>query len=379
MDENQVPIVVELGDERAPVVGEMDEKQMPANEEIDERQVPVAGYSWYTITRAGVIRSNRGRILIASNARYPSVILERADAAETVTVRMRAQVHRLVAQTFIPNPDNKPCINHLDSDPSNFDVRNLEWCTALENQRHAIATGRKGGKPRTARPVFTPIIGELGDGRASVAEEVDEKQPPAVEEVDNRQVPVAGEMDEKQTPAVEEIDERQAPVAGYPWYTITRSGVVRSNRGRILIASNTRYPSVGLDRADTETVATIHARVQVHRLVAQTFIPNPDNKPMVNHLDSDTSNYNVRNLEWCTASENQRHAIAAGRKGGNPRAARLVFKPIVGEVWRLIDHPDIVSIEYIKYQVSNFGRIQKIETQQLLRQSTMQLDTKPWA
>lgn len=45
----------------------------------------------------------------------------------------------------------------------------------------------------------------------------------------------------------------------------------------------------------------------VHRLVAQTFIPNPDNLPQVNHLDCDRKNNNVENLEFCTASYNHQY------------------------------------------------------------------------
>jgi len=55
--------------------------------------------------------------------------------------RIAFQVHRLIAFTYISNPENKPDINHIDGNSLNNNVENLEWCTKTENMQHAIKNG----------------------------------------------------------------------------------------------------------------------------------------------------------------------------------------------------------------------------------------------
>jgi len=69
--------------------------------------------------------------------------------------------------------------------------------------------------------------------------------------------------------------------------------------------SNTGYIVVSINRK----------WVQLHRILAETFIPNPENKKTVNHIDGDKKNYSLENLEWATHKENQIHAEESGLIG----------------------------------------------------------------
>lgn len=55
--------------------------------------------------------------------------------------RVSFKIHRLVAMYFIPNPNNKPEVNHIDGDKSHNEIWNLEWATRTENMQHAVRTG----------------------------------------------------------------------------------------------------------------------------------------------------------------------------------------------------------------------------------------------
>ena len=97
----------------------------------------------------------------------------------------------------------------------------------------------------------------------------------------------------------------------YPDYEITEDGKV--------ISYKWGYPHPLSIRTDMKGYKDVllcgrgkPKRFKVHRLVAAAFIPNPMNKPQVNHLDGDKANNNVSNLEWATHEENMAHAVAMG-------------------------------------------------------------------
>ena len=81
---------------------------------------------------------------------------------------------------------------------------------------------------------------------------------------------------------------------------------IRRNRFLKERISNCGYARVALAKNGT------YKHLSIHRLVALAFIPNPENKPEVNHKDGNKLNNHVDNLEWNTSSENQKHAFKNG-------------------------------------------------------------------
>jgi hypothetical protein len=175
--------------------------------------------------------------------------------------RTHGRVHVMVAKTFILNPENKPYVNHKDGNKLNNNFANLEWVTAKENSEHANRTGLIK-RSRQSPPLPTDFV----------------------------------------------IDFSQAKQCILPNYYIFPDGRIYSKNFHIFMKQFLHINGYYIININGKN----H---MVHRLVARYFIPNPENKPLVNHKDGNKLNNNVENLEWVTHQENTQHASDTGLIG----------------------------------------------------------------
>ena len=96
----------------------------------------------------------------------------------------------------------------------------------------------------------------------------------------------------------------------------------------------------------------------IHRIVALSFIPNPENKPFINHKDCNKLNNNVENLEWCTRKENMQHAsknnLLSDHRGENCGMAKLTNEQVIS-----------IRNEYVPHKKLNLAKRYGISTHTL--------------
>ncbi len=154
--------------------------------------------------------------------------------------------------------------------------------------------------------------------------------------------------------------------ADFSKYDITKSGEVFSldynhtgKRGIIKQMLKRGYPTVGITND-----CGVRKYRPVHRLVAETHIENPDNRPQVNHIDGDKKNNHISNLEWCTAQHNIQHAFDSGLSryhscniNGNSQGSKLPQSKLTEDIVATMrqhhkDHKGIDREPWKKYGIS---------------------------
>uniref|UniRef100_A0A6C0ADX3 HNH nuclease domain-containing protein n=1 Tax=viral metagenome TaxID=1070528 RepID=A0A6C0ADX3_9ZZZZ len=229
------------------------------------------------------------------------------------------KVHRLVAISFLKNPENKPTVDHIDRQRINNKVENLKWATSSEQNNNRSYINHKGA----CRSIWR-LDKETGEKLENYKSLIDAGK----WSVENKKLIVSINTAAKNiSKAVYNKQELfgfkwlydEKIIEGEIWKKIPRlfingaKGFFASNFGRIKNSSSEIFNSSIKDKKDDYVSVGIKGKkYKVHRLIAQTFLDNPENKKFVNHKNGIKNDNRLENLEFVTPSENSRHAVNIG-------------------------------------------------------------------
>jgi len=284
----------------------------------------ISGFSNYEASNLGNLKNKTTKKQLKPTTNKAGYVCTSIINDKKETKAMK--VHRLIALTFIENPENKKTVNHIDHNRSNNNITNLEWATSTEQNLHK----RKSTK-------------EVQHGRKvwRIENDTDKK----IEVYSSMLLAAKWVFDNKLTTVTEfkggqSISSgicgvtrgKKSTAFGYKWkyddedenkyeneiwkkipldvsnnlkgYEASNYGRVKNPKGKI----NKGYLNAG-----GYWMITIGPKdYLLHRIICQVFIKNPDNKEQVNHKDGNKQNAKVDNLEWMTNAENVQHSQDSG-------------------------------------------------------------------
>lgn len=260
----------------------------------------------YEVSNLGNIKNKKTNRLLTINYERLKKDNKRARPGLSHNGKIKGYyLHRIVAEHFLDNPDNLPEVNHIDGDFYNNKLDNLEWISKLDNMRHA--SENKLMKRYTRKVIIKNLETDetkTFDSVTKCAEYLNYSIGKVTLTCRKKRKDKYYNIDylDKEERTIDETDIIWKIYPECNKYLVSNTGEVKNAKtGRIMMGSKQngyRFLCLYLGK-DIPKMNRL-----VHRMVAQTFLENLENKPVVNHRDTNILNNHVDNLEWVTYKEN---------------------------------------------------------------------------
>lgn len=262
----------------------------------------IPGYNNYQAHPEGEIRNKTTKYVLQGQSkkhRYRTLnILEKMVMA-----------HRLIAVTFLINDDPTLEVNHIDGNKRNNNVKNLEWISHSDNVKQAVINGRIEGKGGICKVEIYDKINKTTTVYDSYGEAENKLNFPkgiiSLYANNNKEYKKRFKFNKIVSIQSNIVSEKIINIEGYKHLIARDNGEIIESKFRKFIEGSCDGRYLRIKGEDGISAAK-------HRLIAFAFIPNPENKPYVNHIDGNTKNNCIKNLEWCTQKENMKHARDTG-------------------------------------------------------------------
>jgi len=283
-------------------------------------------------------------------------------------------LHRIVAEHFIDNPKNLPEVNHIDGNFYNNKADNLEWITKLDNMKHAnenklmerytrgiIIKNKETGEEKKFKKVSDCAkYLECNAGRVSKTCRggIIDKIYDMKYENEERKIKEDGNIIWREYPECKK-------------YLISNTGEIKLKKtGRLMMGSKVngyRFMSLFVEKDKPKLNRLLH------RMVAQTFLDNTDNKPVVNHKDTNILNNHIDNLEWVTYKENM-NTEETIKNLKNSKNSKTIHKILIetGEIINTFDGASDCDIKCCLKICHFYNKNNKVCQQKMNHQKTYQ-------
>lgn len=260
----------------------------------------------YEISSLGFVRVIHSRFILRNNKRESGYYC--LTLTENGQQNYRS-ISVLLALAFIPNPDDKPTVDHIDKNRENNKLNNLKWATCEEQAQNRRIPVTKGWTRKVCQCYLNGAVVKIWESAVEIERTFGYKHQSIIAACKGKIRTSHGFIWKYHDDTIPDLPDeiwKIIPLQGWERYSASSKGRIKKEDGRLLNGTNSNgYICISIKNNGGVLVE------RLHRLIAITFL-GPPNGMTVNHDDGNKKHNSLENWEFMTYSQNNLHALRTG-------------------------------------------------------------------